>query len=41
MFVYKFVTIYYTNGCQCSNVTPDDGHGERPKHGEFLIEFLK
>jgi hypothetical protein len=31
----------YNNDCLCSNVTPDDGHGERPKHVEFLIEFLK
>jgi hypothetical protein len=27
--------------CLCSNVTPEGGHGERPKHVEFLIEFLK
>jgi hypothetical protein len=36
MFLYKFVTVCYTNGCLCSNVTPDDGHGECPKHVEFL-----
>jgi hypothetical protein len=24
------------SGCLCSNVTPDDGHGECPKHVEFL-----
>jgi hypothetical protein len=28
--------IYYTNGCLCSNVTPDGGHDARPKHVEFL-----
>jgi hypothetical protein len=36
MFIYKFVTVCYTSGCLCSNVTPDDCHGERPKHVEFL-----
>jgi hypothetical protein len=29
------------NAKLCSDVTPDDGHGECPKHVEFLIEFLK
>jgi hypothetical protein len=24
-----------TNGCLCSNVTPDEGHGERTKHVEL------
>jgi hypothetical protein len=33
MFLYKlYVTVCYTNGCLCSNVTPEDGHDERPKH---------
>jgi hypothetical protein len=37
LFLYKvYIKVCYTNGCLCSNVTPDDGHGERPKHGEFL-----
>jgi hypothetical protein len=36
MFLYTFVTLYYTNACLCSNVTPDDWHGERPKRVEFL-----
>jgi hypothetical protein len=37
MFLYKLhVTVCYNNGCLCSNVTPDDGHGERPKRVEFL-----
>jgi hypothetical protein len=37
MFLYElYVTVCYTNGCLCSNVTPDDGHDERPKHVEFL-----
>jgi hypothetical protein len=38
MILYKFVTVcyVYTNGCLRSNVTPDDGHGKRPKHVEFL-----
>jgi hypothetical protein len=37
MFLYElYVTVFYTNGCLCSNVTPDDGHDERPKHVEFL-----
>jgi hypothetical protein len=37
MFLYKFyVTVCYANGCLCSNVTPEDGHDERPKHVEFL-----
>jgi hypothetical protein len=31
----------YTNSRLSSNVIPDDGHGERPKHVELLIEFLK
>jgi hypothetical protein len=31
-----YVTDCYTNGCLCSNVTPEDGHDERPKHVEFL-----
>jgi hypothetical protein len=35
--LYKiYVTVCYTNGCLCSNVTADDGQGERPKHVEFL-----
>jgi hypothetical protein len=38
--ILLFVTLCYTV-CLRSNVTPDDGHGERPKHVEFLIEFLK
>jgi hypothetical protein len=25
----------YTNGCLCSNVTADDGHGEGPKRGDL------
>jgi hypothetical protein len=37
MFLYKFyVTVCYTNGCLCSNVSPDDGHGESLKHVVFL-----
>jgi hypothetical protein len=37
MFLYKlYVTVCYTNGCLCNNVTPDDGHDECPKHVEFL-----
>jgi hypothetical protein len=36
MFLYTVVTVCYTNGCLCSNVTPDDGHGGHPKHVEFL-----
>jgi hypothetical protein len=36
MFLYQlYVPVCYTNGCLCSNVTADDGHGERPKHAEF------
>jgi hypothetical protein len=28
--------VSYTNGCLCSNVTPEDEHDGRPKHVEFL-----
>jgi hypothetical protein len=28
--------IFYTKVCLCRNVNPDDGHGERLKHEEFL-----
>jgi hypothetical protein len=37
MSLYRlYVTVCYTNGFLCSNVTPEDGHDERPKHVEFL-----
>jgi hypothetical protein len=36
MFYINFVTVCYTNGSLCSNVIPEDGHDERPKHVEFL-----
>jgi hypothetical protein len=38
-------TVCYTNGCLRSNVIPDDGYGERPKHIyvhiHIYVEFLK